>query len=253
MLTLGGTFGSLLYGLLTIRWNSRKVMVVFRRSVCGHHGDVHFHRGHPGLRLRCRRRRGHADQRLHCRHVHHHPRALWRVRPEHRRRAGRSGSAASAPSSLRSSPAPCWTHTGRRPCSTWESASWSSWRAAPSQRCGPHGRRTPRARGRGGYPAGLTGRRGLQGTRTILPFAAVLPSSSWARRASERAPAYTSGTQTRSARHPHRLSRPVDTPERRTILQPNGCRSAQNQLSDDEWTACSRRSPTPPAGTSCGG
>jgi benzoate transport len=29
MLTLGGTFGSLLYGLLTIRWNSRKVMIVF--------------------------------------------------------------------------------------------------------------------------------------------------------------------------------------------------------------------------------
>lgn len=29
MLTLGGTFGSLLYGLLTIRWNSRKVMVIF--------------------------------------------------------------------------------------------------------------------------------------------------------------------------------------------------------------------------------
>ncbi|QCB95927.1 MFS transporter [Arthrobacter sp. PAMC25564] len=29
MLTLGGTFGSLLYGLLTIRWNSRKVMIAF--------------------------------------------------------------------------------------------------------------------------------------------------------------------------------------------------------------------------------
>lgn len=29
MLTLGGTFGSLLYGLLTIRWSSRKVMIIF--------------------------------------------------------------------------------------------------------------------------------------------------------------------------------------------------------------------------------
>ena len=29
MLTLGGTFGSLLYGLLTIRWNSRKAMIAF--------------------------------------------------------------------------------------------------------------------------------------------------------------------------------------------------------------------------------
>ncbi|WP_427005352.1 MFS transporter [Pseudarthrobacter sp. H2] len=29
MLTLGGTFGSLLYGVLTIRWNSRKVMIAF--------------------------------------------------------------------------------------------------------------------------------------------------------------------------------------------------------------------------------
>jgi benzoate transport len=29
MLTLGGTFGALLYGLLTLRWNSRKVLVIF--------------------------------------------------------------------------------------------------------------------------------------------------------------------------------------------------------------------------------
>jgi len=29
MLTLGGTFGSLLYGLLTLRWNSRKVLIIF--------------------------------------------------------------------------------------------------------------------------------------------------------------------------------------------------------------------------------
>lgn len=29
MLTLGGTFGSLLYGLLTVRWNSRRVMMAF--------------------------------------------------------------------------------------------------------------------------------------------------------------------------------------------------------------------------------
>lgn len=89
MLTLGGTFGSLLYGLLTIRWNSRKVMIAFAVlsaatmvmfiSTAGILALAFVAGGVVGMLI---------NGCIAGMYTNHHPGTLRRSRPQHRRRLG---------------------------------------------------------------------------------------------------------------------------------------------------------------------
>lgn len=87
MLTLGSTFGSLLFGTSTAKWAVRKVLIAFT-VLSSVQGGSHLGRRHPRPGLRAR----YADQRLRGRPVHSGSGRLCTAVVRHGRRVGQSAS-----------------------------------------------------------------------------------------------------------------------------------------------------------------